>query len=630
MRRTLVTHAPGLRSTFWLALCCNAALEAIRLLGADGAPWRFKTPLFPVLFLLGTAVVWLLVGLVHVVTGSLSRTRAVLVTLTAVVAVVDHEKVRIRDEPLYPGDLVFVTQLHLLARMVGPSRLLVLAGGLAALGVMVAMLVRRRRGRRTVPDPVPEPGRTRDRRSRPVPRLVGGTLCLLALLHVVHFNQPGNVARAAFDAAGAEWRPWNQQGNYLGNGFVAGLLYNTDVPPMTTPPGYGPAAMARIVHRYEREADRINRGRAAGTLEGVNVVMVLSESLSDPTRLRGVTPAQDPLPFTRRLMASTTSGQLLVPALGGGTANTEFEVLTGLSLALFSPQLRVPFPMLVAERARFPSMVQWFESTGHRPVALHPFSPAMYRRRDVYRAFGFDEFVHEQLLAAPRRLGHEGYVSDATAFEEVVTELRDSDQPLLMQLVTMQNHIPYDGRYDRPIAVTGPDGDPLPAVGQYLRGLRHSDRALCDLVRDLRRLPEPTVLVVYGDHLPGVYPAAVRHLNGWLAMRRTPFVVWSSVPGTPVRPPLVSPAHLTDLVLEHVGAPVTPYTALLTRLRAEVPALARGTAYDAAGRRVPLGDLTGEARRLVRDYRLVQYDLAIGHGWSEAGLLSALEGRPTR
>lgn len=616
------TYVRTLRATFVLALGCNAALEASRLLAVDGAPWRFKTPWFPALFLLGTVMVWVAVGLVHAVTGRMWLTRTVMVAATTVVAVADHQKVRVREEPLYPEDLAFVTQLRVLADMVGLTWLLVSGGILLGLTLAVGWFAWSRLRRRRPP-----------RQPRPTSgvedlalRVVGGGLCLLVLAHAAAFNHPGNLVRGAFDALGAEWRPWSQQRNYLGNGFVAGVLYNTDVPPMAPPPGYGPATMAEIVRRYDALAKEINEERDAGSLDRVNVVMVLSESLSDPTLLRGVTVAQDPIPFTRRLMRTTTSGELLVPGIGGGTANAEFEVLTGMSLSLFPPQLRVPFQMLVPERAHFPSLVQWYESTGHSPVAVHPFSTEMYRRRDVYRAFGFDAFVHQDMIVAPQRLGHDGYVSDASAFDEVVRRIRGSEPPLFVQLVTMQNHIPYAGRYPHPIPVRGPDGGPLPPTGQYLRGLWHSDRALHDLVDDLRRLAEPSVLVVYGDHLPGTYPREVRVLNGWSRMHRTPFLVWSSFPGSPVRPPLVSPAHLTDLVLEHVDAPVTPYTALLTRLRAHAPALVGRFSYDAAGRPVPPAALSPAARRVLEDYRLVQYDLAVGRGWSHQGLLSVREG----
>lgn len=88
----------------------------------------------------------------------------------------------------------------------------------------------------------------------------------------------------------------------------------------------------------------------------------------------------------------------------------------------------------------------------------------------------------------------------------------------------------------------------------------------------------------------------------------------------------MSPAHLTDLVLEHVDAPVTPYTALLSRLRAHAPALVGRSSYDAAGRPVPPADLSPAARRVLEDYRLVQYDLAVGRRWSHQGLLPVREG----
>lgn len=620
---------PGLLRTLLLALACNLALELVRMTAVEGVPWRYKSGTFLALFLLGSLVVWVLVGLVHAVTGRLRYTVAVMALLTLLVALADWKKVQLRGEPLYPIDWSLADELGSWREIAGPvtTFLVVAVPSVVALALGVGLAWwARRRGRRPA-RMATDPSTARRRLAL---RLGTGAACLLLLGQVTQFNEPGNQVRAGFETAGAVWRPWSQQRNYLGNGFVAGVLYNTDVPPMAAPPGYGPATMSEIVRRYAAHARRINEDRETGSLDGVNVVMVLSESLSDPSLLRGVTVAQDPLPFTRRLMRSTTSGQLLVPGIGGGTANAEFEVLTGMSLGLFPPQLRVPFQMLVPEREHFPSLVQWYERAGHRPVAVHPFSTEMYRRRDVYRAFGFDEFVHQETLAAPRRLGHDGYVSDASAFDEVVARLRGSERALFVQLVTMQNHIPYEGRYDHPIPVRGPDGGPLPPTGHYLRGLWHSDRALQDLVRDLRRLPEPSVLVVYGDHLPGTYPREVRLVNGWSVMHRTPFVVWSTFAATPVRPPLVSPTHLTDLVLEHVDAPVTPYTALLTRLRAQVPALVGRFSYDADGRRVPLPDLPPDAQQVLHDYRMVQYDLAVGKGWSEAGMLSDLRPLTTR
>jgi Sulfatase len=185
----------------------------------------------------------------------------------------------------------------------------------------------------------------------------------------------------------------------------------------------------------------------------------------------------------------------------------------------------------------------------------------------------------------------------------------------------MQNHIPYDDRYRDPLPVTGPDGQAMPDAGQYLRGLLHSDHALRRMVAGLERLPEPTALVLYGDHLPGTWPEPVRELNGRFVLRQTPYLVWSNTGDRRVDQPFTGPVHFTDLLMEQLDAPVSPYLALLTLLRQEVPAMEGRLRYDASGQVLRAAELSPRARRLLHDYRLLQYDLVGGNGYSEATLL---------
>ncbi|NUS50100.1 MAG: hypothetical protein HOQ22_03535, partial [Nocardioidaceae bacterium] len=93
--------------------------------------------------------------------------------------------------------------------------------------------------------------------------------------------------------------------------------------------------------------------------------------------------------------------------------------------------------------------------------------------------------------------------------------------------------------------------------------------------------------------------------------------------------PLVSPAHFVDLALEQVRAPVSPYYALLTELRRRVPAMESGRLFGADGQQLDRRTLSPQARRLLHDYRLVQYDLAMGHRWSEAALSGPVSGPST-
>jgi hypothetical protein len=610
-REAVRAQLPGLRRTALLALACNLALEAAQLLTVDGHPWRFKTAAYPLMFLLGTLVVWAAVGLVHAVVGRFAVTAAVMAGLTAVLALADHEKVRLLREPVYPADWRFLRQWRFLLDMVGVRLVLALTAGLALAAVAVQWWTRRR-GRAA---------HAARRRSWEV-RFGTALACSLVLAYVGQFNSPGNVARTAYDALGATWRPWSQNRNYLGNGFVGGFLYNTPVGTMPPPVGYDRAELARIAARWTAAAQRIDRTRSVDRLDRLNVVLLLAESFSDPERLAGVQVATDPIPFTRSLMATTTSGPMLALTVGGGTATVEFEALTGMSMALFPPQFRVPYQALVPSYASFPSVVGWLRGRGHATLAIHPFSTEMYRRREVYRSFGIERFVHDTTMSERSRSGHGGYISDAAAFHELESRLVAEPAPLLVNLVTMQNHLPYGDRYDDPLRVTGPDGQPLDDASQYARGLAVSDAAVADLIGWLRDFDEPTVVAFYGDHLPSVYPPEVFERTGALGMHETPFFVWSNVAGPTEPQPLTSPTHLVDLALERTGAAVPPYYALLQEVRRRLPAMANGRMYDAQGHEVRPASLSPTDAALLRDYRMVQYDLSVGKRYSEQAMFT--------
>ena len=598
----------------------NVVLELAPLLVVHGQAWQYRSAAYPAMFALGFLVLWLLVGLIHALTGRLSVTAAVTACLTLALAYADYNKLSVRREPIYPDDMRFTGQIGFLMHMVGPWTVVVLTGSLmvaAALGFVVVRALSRRfpASLRAVRDP-------RTRRRRAVMRAVTGSACLLVLAYLTQFNSPGNLARGAYEALGATWRPYSQESNYLSNGFVGGFLNNVDVPSHRAPAGYSRAEMDRIVARYQEAAARINRSRDPGRLAHVNVVLVLSESFSDPEALAGVKVARDPIPFTRRLMRHTTSGSMFAQDIGGGTANMEFEALTGMSASQLPSQLEVPYNQLVPQYRTFPSAVSWLEGSGHRTVAIHPYSPTMYRRNEVYRTFGVDRFIHDSTMHEQRRSGHHGFISDASAFHEVERTLRRASRPVFVNLVTMQNHMPYSGRYDDPVRVTGADGTPLTDIGQYARGLEHTDRALRQFIHRLRASQEKTVVVFYGDHLPGGYPQPVFAANDNLTMHQTPFFVWANFPGPTSPQPTTSPAHFMDLALQRADAAVPPYYALLDELRHAVPAMEDGLLLGPHGGRLRPDHLPARASRLLHDYRLVQYDLSVGHRFSQHGMFT--------
>lgn len=580
-----------------------ASLEALR-----------TTALEPVAWLPSLLVLWVVVLLVVALLGRLWLGLGVVTVLTAVLGMVNMTKMELRNDPVYPGDVVFLAQPTFLFDMVSPSRLF---AGVAAL--VVVLVVAWGVGRvvaRFFP-PVARQVGHRGLIALRITRVVVVLLCLGLLNLASDFNEAGNPWRAAFDSTGLRWTYWDQRVNYQRNGFVPGLLFNTHVTAMAKPEGYSRERMQQIANRYRDLAAQTNGGRT-GSLADTNIVLVLSESFADPTWLQTVQMKQTPIPFTARLMKRTVGGRMLAPGFGGGTANVEFELLTGQSLSQFKPQLSIPYEQLVPREQGFPSLVDWFARRGHDPIALHPFSPRMYSRPEVFDIFGFEEFITKDTMTEKARLGGR-FISDQAAFDETLLQMRKHDDPVLLHLISMQNHMPYGGQYDDPHEVTGLPPKFATLAGQYTRGLTRTDQAVQRYLGQLRKEKEPTAVIFYGDHLPAqVYPPDLAKREGKLAVHQTPYFIWSNKKKLPHRKlPLTSPTQFLPQLFDAMEAPVPPYVALLNAVRAEVPAIDAGIAITSEGKRVKPGQLDAEAKRVLADYRMVQYDLSIGERYSE-------------
>lgn len=567
--------------------------------------------------LLGWLVVLALVLFLQALTGRLWIAAAIAAGVAGLMAYSDLAKLEFRGEPLYPTDVVYLAELPLLLDTVGAGALVVFVLAVLALTGLFWWLSRLARARRSN-----SPEGARGNRPRTFTRILVGSVAAAVLLIAATFNQPANALRGAYDVSGARWAPWNQDQNYHDNGFLAGLLYNLPTKAMVEPDGYSEAAMADLVSRYTAIAERVNETRDSAALTDTNVVMILSESLSDPTKMAGIS-AEDPIPFLRTLMAENPSGTLLSPTYGGGTSTVEFEALTGMAGVNLSPQVNSPLQGVVAQRKTFPSHLTTYQD--HYSLALHPFSNTFYRRNEAYPAFGFDEALFRKDLPALGKLPGDRYVSDAAIFGEVVNRLSDSAEPMFLNVVTMQNHGPQDGLLD-PFQVDGPlTTAQETAAGQYYSGLRHSDDALRDLVAALEAMPERTIVVLYGDHLPSIWPDDVRKASGATAGNETPWVVFANFPLEQVdSAPIIGANQLFNQVLDAAGANYTAWDALLDELATELPAMEGPRKFDAAGNQISDEALSPRAAHLLHDYQLAQYDMISGEGWGTAQLLDPL------
>ena len=478
-------------------------------------------------------------------------------------------------------------------------------------------------------------------------RVLAAVLSVVLLsAYAMGLGTPGsNVYKWAKDN-GYEPQLWNAIGDAQANNPATTFLSLSKVKAMDKPGNYSQKTMESLAKKYTQEAKTINQTRT-GELTDNTVIMILSETFSDPTRVPGVSFSLDPIPNIRNIKNTTTSGLMLSPGYGGGTANIEYQALTGLNLANFNDSLIVPYQQLVPNQNDPYSFNQiWMKKYGkNASTAVHPFQQSMYLRNINYRKFGFSYLC---TLDSKIPLKHTGYidrspyVSDSEAYQSILDLLdrqQDSKSSQFLQLVTMQNHMPYGDYYDNNefsdanISEDLSDGERW-NINTYTKGINWTDQETADFLNQLDQMDKPITVIFYGDHLPGIYDTADMNKNNKTVLHETDYFIWStsasSSHGTKVNPTTTaytSSNYFMPLAAEHMNAKVSPYLAMLTELQQEVPAMSRvigtnggigqgkATYLDHDGNDIKVTALSAKAKELLKDYKLVQYDQTVGKNY---------------
>ena len=478
-------------------------------------------------------------------------------------------------------------------------------------------------------------------------RVLAAVLSVVLLsAYAMGLGTPGsNVYKWAKDN-GYEPQLWNAIGDAQANNPATTFLSLSKVKAMDKPGNYSQKTMESLAKKYTQEAKTINQTRT-GELTDNTVIMILSETFSDPTRVPGVSFSLDPIPNIRNIKNTTTSGLMLSPGYGGGTTNIEYQALTGLNLANFNDSLIVPYQQLVPNQNDPYSFNQiWMKKYGkNASTAVHPFQQSMYLRNINYRKFGFSYLY---TLDSKIPLKHTGcidrspYVSDSEAYQSILDLLdrqQDSKSSQFLQLVTMQNHMPYGDYYDNNefsdanISEDLSDGERW-NINTYTKGINWTDQETADFLNQLDQMDKPITVIFYGDHLPGIYDTADMNKNNKTVLHETDYFIWStsasSSHGTKVNPTTTaytSSNYFMPLAAEHMNAKVSPYLAMLTELQQEVPAMSRvigtnggigqgkATYLDHDGNDIKVTALSAKAKELLKDYKLVQYDQTVGKNY---------------
>ena len=484
-----------------------------------------------------------------------------------------------------------------------------------------------------------------------VKNIVGNVFRILAAIlsvvllstYVIGLGTPGSGTYKWAKDNGYAPQLWDAFGDARANNPATTFLSLSKVKAMDKPDNYSQKTMESLAKKYAKEAQAINQTRP-NKLTDNTVIMILSETFSDPTRVPGVSFTLDPIPNIRNVKNTTTSGLMLSPGYGGGTANIEYQALTGLNLANFNDSLIVPYQQLVPNQNNPYSFNQiWMEKYGkNASTAVHPFQQSMYLRNINYKKFGFSYLY---TLDSKIPLEHTGcidrspYVSDSEAYQSIlglIDKQQNWKSSQFLQLVTMQNHLPYGDYYDNNefsdanISEDLSDGERW-NINTYTKGINWTDQETADFLNQLDQINKPITVIFYGDHLPGIYDTADMDKNNKTVLHETDYFIWSNSasPSHDTKVNHITTAYTSSnyfmpLAAEHLNAKVSPYLAMLTELQQEVPAMSRviganggigqgkATYLDYAGNNIKATALSTRAKKLLEDYKLIQYDQTVG------------------
>lgn len=361
------------------------------------------------------------------------------------------------------------------------------------------------------------------------------------------------------------WQPVNTYKRY---GSAYGFGMNFIAMQVQKPEGYSTEEVQKVLDGYT--SDEKIEGKTP------NVIVILCEGFSDLSVIGDFKTNEEYLPNYRSLSENVIKGYAYSSVLGGTTADSEYELLTGNAIT-YLPAGTVPYQQYIHDDTL--NFTRTLKSMGYYATALHPYSRNTYRREIVYPLLGFDEYQDMTFIKNPEYLRY--YITDKTDFNKIIDlyENRDTSKPFYLYNVTMQNHSPYDlGKMDYNIHVL--DGD-YPQADEYLSCISATDAAIPTLLEYFSKVDEPTYILFVGDHQPNLYDGFFEYLFGCeqselstdeLQKRYTvPFFIWSNQDIEEKQVDAISMNYLSSYFLKETGFPLTAYNKYLLDLYEKYP-----------------------------------------------------------
>ncbi len=397
---------------------------------------------------------------------------------------------------------------------------------------------------------------------------------------------------------------WNSDGSAI-NGTYLNVYLGIRDSRVQPPKGYSAEEIEELAGEYPPSEGKT----------GPNILVIMNEAYCDldvyPNKVATNIPVT---PVWDSLQENTVRGYALTSVYGGNTVNSEFEFLTGHSMA-FLPMGAVPYGQYVREDT---SSLAWvLRSYGYTALATHNYDANGWDRVDVYPRLGFQKSTF--LESYPQQDMIRDFVSDREQYAYILDLLDSQSEPTFLFAVTMQNHGGYiaePGTYDHTVTLEEYPGQ-YPAVEQYLSLLNASDQAMGYLFERLEQTEEDTIVLIFGDHQPKLDVDFYQLLNGGplttlddqMRQYTVPFVIWANYDIPEEDLGLTSLNYLSVHLLDVAGLPRTEYHQYLAQLEQTIPAMNMLGYYSIAqGGYVSITDASGAEEEAICTYKKVQYN----------------------
>lgn len=471
----------SLRKSMVLLFCLSVWTLVFQMCTQGFSLWQ----LFGPIMVLNLLPIMLVMYLFYFVTGKIALSYIITNTLMAILLLVNHFKIKFRDEPLTTADFALGKEAGNIVSNYDISIDTTVIFVIIFCGVSFWYVGKR----------------VKNKRPGPLTSVIGiGVTIALALTSNSLIYKKDSMYNSLPTKRIVSY---HESTNVANKGLIYSLLNDVHKLKYEAPEGYSQNAALEILGRYPAEEM---------PQDAPNVIAVMCEAYTDMQGWSNISfTEENPYAYFNYLKSIGCYGKIFVPGFGGATAITEFEFLTGNNTSAVSSSMPTAYNTIITDDVY--SVARLFKDMGYATSSMHPGHPWFYNRQNAYPRMGFDTFTSLDDLEGDIPKIENTYTMDSIAAEMIIKDYgrhlaENPDKGYFNFTVTIQNHGPYAdntlyyGKEFIPKDTAGLTEQEYHIINNYLGGIRDADAFMKTVYEYINTLDEPTVFIIFGDHLP--------------------------------------------------------------------------------------------------------------------------------